>query len=78
MSVNQAARMCASIAQGIEYIGAWTEEDIARASREGMNPGFEDNVLNDGQSGPFPASWNGGGIAWNATATEYPGEALEG
>ena len=70
--------MCASIAQGIEYIGAWTEEDIARALHEGMNPWFEDNVLNDGQSGLFPVSWNGGGIAWNATATEYPGEALEG
>jgi len=43
-----------------------------------LNPGFEDNVLSDGSSGPVPASWSGGGIAWNPTTTQYPGEAPEG
>jgi HpiC1 cyclase len=43
-----------------------------------LNPGFEDNVLSDGSSGPVPTSWSGGGIAWNPTTTSYPSEAPEG
>ncbi len=42
------------------------------------NPGFEADVLTDGASGPVPAFWVGGGIAYNPTTAQYAGEAPEG
>ena len=42
------------------------------------NPGFEADALANGASGPVPASWSGGGIAYNPTTAQYAAEAPEG